>query len=76
MLWSSLEAAYEEGTHYWRVRDKVGTLDAREREAFLDLIGKMLKFRPEERITAEDVLRSDWVAKWVLRDVERSLASG
>jgi len=30
-------------------------------------------FRPEERISAEEVLKSEWIVKWVMPDLQRSL---
>lgn len=48
-------------------------VEEEERAAFLDLIRRMLLFRPEARPTAEDVLQSEWMVKWALPDYEQSL---
>ncbi|OJJ78121.1 hypothetical protein ASPBRDRAFT_71356 [Aspergillus brasiliensis CBS 101740] len=48
-------------------------IEEEEKAAFLDLIRRMLVFRPEERPTAEDVLQSEWMSKWAWPDYERSL---
>lgn len=44
-----------------------------EQAAFLDLMRRMLVFRPEERLTADEVLQSEWTVRWRLPDYERSL---
>lgn len=37
-----------------------------EKAAFLNLMRRMLVFRPEERPTANEVLQSEWMVKWGL----------
>ncbi|KAL4920722.1 kinase-like domain-containing protein [Aspergillus aurantiobrunneus] len=37
-----------------------------EAAAILDLMRRMLNFRPEERLTAQEVLQSEWMVKWAL----------
>ncbi|PWY82118.1 hypothetical protein BO70DRAFT_405311 [Aspergillus heteromorphus CBS 117.55] len=49
--------------------------EGKERDAFLDLIRRMLAFRPEERISIEEVLKSEWMVEWALPDYERSSKS-
>ncbi|CAG8028041.1 unnamed protein product [Penicillium olsonii] len=69
--WPPLEESFEIGVQKWR--RKVGSeIEESEKSAFLDLMRRMLSFRPEERPTAEDVLMSDWMVKWALSDYERS----
>lgn len=72
MIWPSLEKALEKGMQYWRVRDGVGAFDNEERPAFLDLLRKMLVWRPEARLSTAGVLESEWVRRWVMPDVERA----
>ncbi|KAH6838345.1 kinase-like domain-containing protein [Chaetomium sp. MPI-CAGE-AT-0009] len=71
--WPALEDAFEEFVQkYRRKRPEVGVFGDEETVAILDLIRKMLAFRPEQRPTADEVLRSEWMVKWALPDLERS----
>lgn len=63
--WPSFEESFEIGVGDEMMED--------EKSAFLDLMRCMLRFRPGERLTAEEVLLSDWLVKWALPDYERSL---
>ncbi|KAJ5962629.1 hypothetical protein N7501_007570 [Penicillium viridicatum] len=68
--WPPLEESFEIGIQKWK---KVGSeITENEKSAFLDLMRRMLQFRPEERLTAEEVLSSEWMVKWALPDYERS----
>ncbi|KKK24204.1 hypothetical protein P175DRAFT_0508759 [Aspergillus ochraceoroseus IBT 24754] len=69
--WPSLEESFEIGVQKWRRKLGDG-IEEDEKAAFLDLIRRMLSFRPEERPTAEEVLKSEWMVKWALPDYERS----
>ncbi|OQD61597.1 hypothetical protein PENPOL_c016G04662 [Penicillium polonicum] len=69
--WPPLQESFEIGIQKWRKR--VGDeMTENEKSAFLDLMRRMLQFRPEERLTAEEVLSSEWMVKWALPDYERS----
>lgn len=68
--WPPLQESFEVGVQKWR--RKVGDeFDENEKAAFLDLMRRMLSFRPKERPTAEEVLKSEWMVKWALPDYER-----
>jgi serine/threonine protein kinase len=69
--WPPLEESFETGVQKWR-RKVGGEIEESEKSAFLDLMRRMLSFRPEERPTAEEVLMSDWMVKWALSDYKRS----
>jgi serine/threonine protein kinase len=69
--WPPLEGSFEIGVQKWR-RKMGGEIEEEETAAFLDLMRRMLSFRPEERPTAGEVLTSDWMVKWALPDCERS----
>ncbi|KAJ5142661.1 kinase-like protein [Penicillium bovifimosum] len=48
-------------------RDRgIPPFDAREREAFFDMLRPMLSFRPEDRPTTKQILDSEWMRKWAL----------
>lgn len=69
--WPPLEESFEVGVQKWRRRmgDEFGE---DEKAAFLELMRRMLSFRPEERPTAGEVLKSEWMVKWSLPDCEQS----
>ena len=71
--WPTLDVAFEEFVQKYRRKwPEVGIFGDDEAAAILDLMRRMLAVRPEERLTAEEVLGSEWMRKWVLPDVERS----
>ncbi|KAK8016966.1 kinase domain protein [Apiospora rasikravindrae] len=70
--WPSLEQAFEEFVQKHRREQAVmGVFGDEETEAILDLMRGMLKFKPEERITIQEVLQSEWMTKWALPRLER-----
>ncbi|KAL1959336.1 hypothetical protein VTO42DRAFT_2523 [Malbranchea cinnamomea] len=58
-VWPPLDKAFEEDVQKYRRKHGRGEFDRHERAAILDLMRRMLAFRPEERPTAEEVLRSE-----------------
>lgn len=69
--WPSLEDAFEEFVQkYRRKREAAGTFDERETQAILELMRGMLKFRPRERLTIDEVLKSEWMVKWAMPQLE------
>ncbi|KAH8430716.1 uncharacterized protein LDX57_008378 [Aspergillus melleus] len=73
-VWPHIDQAFEEGVQMYRRKgSRVCEFDGEEAAAILELIKRMLAFRPEERPTAEEVLKSDWMVKWVMPDFNRSL---
>lgn len=69
--WPHLEDAFEQFVQkYRRKREEAGTFDESETRAILELMRGMLKFRPEDRLTIDEVLKSDWMAKWALPQLE------
>lgn len=75
-VWLPLDKAFEESIQECRREDKMGEFDAEETAAILDLMRRMLAYRPEERLTADDVLRSEWMTRWALPEAERALNLG
>lgn len=70
--WPPLEEAFEEFIHkYRRQREHMGLFGEEEIEAILKLMRGMLRFRPEDRLTIDDVVRSEWMVKWALPELER-----
>lgn len=69
--WPPLEEAIEIFVQkYRRKREAAGTLSENETQANFDLMRGMLKFRPAERWSIDQVLRSKWMAEWALPQLE------
>ena len=72
-MWPPIEEALEEGIQkYRRKNGRVGEFGTDEMAAILNLMRRMLAFLPEERPTLEEVLKSEWMVRWVLPDFNRS----
>lgn len=70
-IWPSLDNAFEEFVQkYRRKREAAGVFGEQETRAILELIRGMLRFRPEERLTIDEVLKSEWMVKWALPQLE------
>jgi len=70
--WPTLEHAFEEFVqHYRRERDYHGVFDAEEADVIIALIRGMLRFCPDERLTTQEVLESEWMVKWALPELEQ-----
>ncbi|DAA74421.1 TPA_exp: Uncharacterized protein A8136_3388 [Trichophyton benhamiae CBS 112371] len=73
-VWPPLDQAFEEGVQkYRRKMQPNGVFSEKEAAAFLSLMRQMLVFRPEERLTALQVLESEWMVNWALPSFEQSL---
>jgi serine/threonine-protein kinase SRPK3 len=71
--WPSLEDAFEEFVQKYRRREAAGVFEEKETQAILDLMRSMLKFRPEERYTIDEVLKSNRMVNWALPQLGHSL---
>lgn len=68
-----LETAFEEFVQkYRRKRETAGIFGVEETQAILDLMRGMLKFKPEDRLTIDQVLKSEWMVEWALPQLEGS----
>jgi hypothetical protein len=45
-------------------------MDKEEKQAFLALMSSMLAYRPDDRISAQQVLESSWVQRWAKPGLE------
>lgn len=70
--WPPLEEWFDVVVQKWK-RQQGNGIGEKEKAAFLDLMRRMLVYRPEERLTVDEVLQSDWMVYWALPDYERSL---
>ncbi|KAM7208132.1 Protein kinase-like domain containing protein [Naviculisporaceae sp. PSN 640] len=59
-----------------RDRRGLGTPDEEEKLAFLELLQWMLRWKPEERPTAQQVLEAKWMTNWAIPAYERSQQAG
>lgn len=71
--WPPIEEAFEQGVQAYRRKLGQGHFEEEEATAILDLMRRMLTFRPKDRPSAAEVLESDWVVRWVLPDVNEAL---
>lgn len=55
-----------------RWRRKLNVMDQRESLAFCSMIKEILKFRPGERLTAEENLGSQWMTEWAMPNVRKT----
>lgn len=69
--WYPLDQAFEIKIQKWR-REVADEMQEDEKIAFLHMMRQMLVFRPEDRLTVEQVLGSEWMVKWALPDYQRS----
>ncbi len=67
--WPPLENAWEAFNQKFRRQRKTGIFDEEESRAILDLMRGMLRFGPGERLTAAEVLESEWMVKWALPEL-------
>ncbi|KAH6919344.1 kinase domain-containing protein [Coprinopsis sp. MPI-PUGE-AT-0042] len=70
-VWPPLDQHFEEAVQKLRREDGMGEFGKDEKVAILDLMRRMLTFRPEDRPTAEEVLDSEWMVKWALPDLRQ-----
>lgn len=71
-VWPGIEQTFRNRVQKYRREADMVELCAEEEAAFLDMMKGMLKYSPEERYTAQQVLECDWMVKWACRDYERS----
>jgi serine/threonine-protein kinase SRPK3 len=67
-----LEQLFEDRIQRYRRMDDMGEYGKDEKVAILDLVRRMLAFRPEERPTCDEVMQSPWMVKWALPDLRRA----
>lgn len=69
-VWPGIEMAFEDTVQKYR-RKREREFDREEATAIIDLMRRMLVFRPEERPTIQEVLQSPWMVKWALPQLKR-----
>ncbi|KAM3464282.1 hypothetical protein NHJ6243_002589 [Beauveria neobassiana] len=68
----TLNKAFDDWLHKNRVEFEVGSFSEEEKTAFLQLLRRMLSYDPLQRPTADEVLKSGWIANWAMDDFKKS----
>ncbi|CAI7574136.1 unnamed protein product [Penicillium glandicola] len=60
--------------HIQLPRQKIGTpgFDVEEKAAVMNMLKSMLVFEPEKRLTAQEILKCEWVEGWAMPDFKKS----
>ncbi|KAH6918277.1 kinase domain protein [Coprinopsis sp. MPI-PUGE-AT-0042] len=67
-----LEQEFELCVQEHREKRNMSKYDKDEAAAILRLMRRMLVFQPEERLTCNEVLESEWMVKWALPELRRA----
>ena len=70
-VWS-LERRFQETIQQPRIGEGTAQMDDDESRAFKEVMNGMLPFRPEERLTSQQVLQSEWMRKWAIPKAEEA----
>lgn len=68
--WPRLSDAFEERVAHFRRKDNMGVFSSKETMAILTLMTQMLKLKPDDRPSINQILESDWMVQWAQRDYE------
>ncbi|OAA34111.1 protein kinase domain-containing protein [Metarhizium rileyi] len=69
-VWPRLSQAFEDRVLKFRREEEMGIFSQEESMAILDMMGQMLRLKPDNRATIEQILKSDWMVKWARVDYE------
>lgn len=73
--WPPLEEAFEEFIQkHRRQRELIGQFGEDEMKDILKLMRGMLRFRPDDRLTIDEVVRSEWMVEGALPELKPELA--
>ncbi|KAM3531355.1 hypothetical protein MY4038_004518 [Beauveria bassiana] len=70
--WPGMAQAFENCVQSFRRQDGMGVFCDEESAALLDLFKKMLAYRPEQRLTVQQILQSEGMCTRARRDYEQS----
>ncbi|KAL9099993.1 MAG: hypothetical protein Q9163_004574 [Psora crenata] len=62
----SLEDRFDRYIQQPRYEEGMGHFEIGEKEALLTMLRAMITYRPKDRITAAEVLRSEWMTRWAI----------
>jgi hypothetical protein len=69
--YQSLKDLFELNVQKLRIKKKIRPFESSERDSLFAMLRSMLSFRPEDHPSAWQVLESEWMVKWALREYER-----
>ncbi|CAI7621775.1 unnamed protein product [Penicillium glandicola] len=67
----SWEDRFEQDMQKPRQREGMPLIEPAEMDAIFKMLKSMLKFRPENRSTAKQILECEWMVKWALPEYEK-----
>ncbi|KAJ5385664.1 hypothetical protein N7509_008205 [Penicillium cosmopolitanum] len=67
----SWEDRFEQDMQEPRQRKGMPRIEPAERDAIFKMLKSMLKFRPEHRFTAKQIVECEWMVKWALPEYEK-----
>jgi serine/threonine-protein kinase SRPK3 len=70
----SIEKRFDEYIQKARLAEGMPAVQETESLAFIGMMKSMLKFRPGERLTADDILETEWFLKWGFPAYERCVS--
>ncbi|KAF5019605.1 hypothetical protein F66182_8391 [Fusarium sp. NRRL 66182] len=69
------DVRFERCVQQGRKESGMKPMSEEEKEAFIDMMKRIITFRPEERITAKELLETRWMKKWALPELRKLAAS-
>lgn len=70
-VWT-FDQRFEDAIQAPRRRRGVEGMDGEERDALFDIVRGMLVFRPGDRLSASQVLQTEWMRKWAVPEAEKT----
>ncbi|RSL85825.1 hypothetical protein CEP52_016019 [Fusarium oligoseptatum] len=67
----SWDQRFEDSIQQPRREEGIGTLDEKEGHALCEMIRWMLAFRPGDRPSADQVLKTTWMRKWAIPELDK-----
>ncbi|KAJ6120432.1 hypothetical protein N7523_004712 [Penicillium sp. IBT 18751x] len=67
----SWDDRFEDSVQQPRRDSGMPLFEAKERDAIFDMLRPMLSFRPENRLTTQQILESEWMVKWALPEYRK-----
>ncbi|KAK1767745.1 kinase domain-containing protein [Phialemonium atrogriseum] len=70
-VWT-FDQRFEDTIQAPRRRKETEGMDKEERDALFEMVRGMLVFRPGDRLSASQVLRTEWMRKWAIPEAEKT----
>ncbi|KAF4980299.1 hypothetical protein FZEAL_3670 [Fusarium zealandicum] len=62
----------EHGVQKGRRDNSMAEMSSEEKEAFIEMMKRMIVFRPEDRASAKELLESRWMKQWALPELRKT----